>query len=123
MIGDSVEGSLHIDETGFPKQGSSSVGVQRQYCGRLGKVDNCQVGVVLGYAHKNQRILIDGQLYLPEEWAKDKELRNKCKVPKDVHASSVKTDMHRIWLLNFLRPIFAEKARAHRGLISIKSSF
>lgn len=84
MIGDSVEGSLHIDETGFPKQGISSVGVQRQYCGRLGKVDNCQVGVVLGYAHKNQRILIDGQLYLPEEWAKNKELRNKCKVPKDV---------------------------------------
>ncbi|MDD2835531.1 MAG: transposase [Methanothrix sp.] len=67
MIGDSVEGSLHIDETEFPKQGISSVGVQRQYCGRLGKVDNCQVGVVLGYAHKNQRILIDGQLYLPEE--------------------------------------------------------
>ncbi len=77
MIGDSIEGSLHIDETGFPKQGDHSVGVQRQYCGRLGKVENCQVGVVLGYAHKNQRILIGGQLYLPKEWAKSKELRNK----------------------------------------------
>jgi SRSO17 transposase len=84
LIGDSVEGSLHIDETGFPKQGSHSVGVQRQYCGRLGKVENCQVGVVLGYSHKNQRILIDGQLYLPEEWAKSKELRNECEVPEDV---------------------------------------
>ena len=84
MIGDPVEGSLHIDETGFPKQGDCSVGVQKQYCGRLGKVENCQVGVVLGYAHKNQRILIDGQLYLPEEWAKSNELRNKCEVPKDV---------------------------------------
>ena len=84
MIGDSIDGSLHIDETGFPKQGSHSVGVQRQYCGRLGKVENCQVGVVLGYSNKNQRILIDGQLYLPEEWAKNKELRNRCKVPEDV---------------------------------------
>lgn len=84
LIGDLVEGSLHIDETGFPKQGNCSVGVQRQYCGRLGKVENCQVGVVLGYARRDQRILIDGQLYLPEEWAKNKELRDKCKVPKDV---------------------------------------
>jgi SRSO17 transposase len=84
LIGDSVEGSLHIDETGFPKQGNHSVGVQRQYCGRLGKVENCQVGVVLGYSNKNQRILIDGQLYLPEEWAKSNELRSECEVPKDV---------------------------------------
>ncbi len=84
MIGDSFEGSHHIDETGFPKQGTHSVGVQRQYCGRLGKVENCQVGVVLGYSYKNQRILIDGQLYLPEEWSKSKELRNKCEVPKEV---------------------------------------
>jgi SRSO17 transposase len=84
MIGDREEGSLHIDETGFPKQGSASVGVQRQYCGRLGKVDNCQVGVVLGYANKSQRILIDGQLYLPKEWAENSDLRNKCKIPEEV---------------------------------------
>jgi SRSO17 transposase len=84
LIGDSDEGSIHIDETGFPKQGNHSVGVQRQYCGRLGKVENCQVGVVLGYAHRDQRILIDGQLYLPEEWARSRQLRNECKVPKDV---------------------------------------
>lgn len=84
LIGDPIDGAVHIDETGFPKQGSHSVGVQRQYCGRLGKVENCQVGVVLGYSNKNQRILIDGQLYLPEEWAKSKELRNRCKVPENV---------------------------------------
>jgi SRSO17 transposase len=84
LIGNTFEGSLHIDETGFPKQGNHSVGVQRQYCGRLGKVENCQVGVVLGYSHKNQRILIDGQLYLPDEWAKSKELRNECEVPENV---------------------------------------
>lgn len=84
MIGDSVEGSLHIDETGFPKQGNCSVGVQRQYCGRLGKVENCQVGVVLGYVRRDQRILIDGQLYLPEDWTKSNKLRNICKVPKNV---------------------------------------
>jgi len=84
LIGDPVEGSIHIDETGFPKQGNCSVGVQRQYCGRLGKVDNCQVAVVLGYSHGTHRILIDGQLYLPEDWAKSNKQRNKCKVPKDV---------------------------------------
>lgn len=48
-IGDVRHGAIHIDETGFPKQGEDSVGVKRQYCGRLGKVDNCQVAVCLGY--------------------------------------------------------------------------
>jgi SRSO17 transposase len=84
LIGDSAEGSIHIDETGFPKQGKHSVGTQKQYCGRLGKVENCQVGVVLGYANGSKRILMDGRLYLPEKWAKDNKLRNECKVPKDV---------------------------------------
>jgi SRSO17 transposase len=50
----------------------------------LGKVENYQVGVALGYSHKNQRILIHGKLYLPEEWAKNRELRSECKVPKEV---------------------------------------
>lgn len=84
LIGDPVEGSIHIDETGFPKQGNHSVGVQRQYCGRLGKVDNCQVGVFLGYVNGSRRTLIDGQLYLPKDWAHNNNLRAKCKVPKDV---------------------------------------
>ena len=84
LIGDRLEGSIHIDETAFPKQGSHSVGTQKQYCGRLGKVENCQVGVVLGYANCPNRILIDCRLYLPKKWAKDNKLRNECKVPKDI---------------------------------------
>jgi SRSO17 transposase len=51
LIGDSVNGSIHVDESGFVKKGTESVGVKRQYCGRLGKVENCQVGVFLGYAN------------------------------------------------------------------------
>ncbi|TFH49178.1 MAG: hypothetical protein E4G89_05215 [Methanothrix sp.] len=82
MIGNPVEGPLYIDETGFPKQGSHSVSVQRQYSGQLSKVENCQVGVVLGHFHKNQRISIDGQLYLPREWAKAKSCGTNAKFRK-----------------------------------------
>ena len=83
-IGDAQRGSLHIDESSFPKQGNDSVGVSRQYCGRLGKVDNCQVGVFLGYTSNSYRMLLDKRLYLPEEWIKDKERRKKCGVPENV---------------------------------------
>jgi len=84
LIGDEINGSIHIDETCFPKQGRDSVGVKRQYCGRLGKVDNCQVGVFLGYTNGNYRTLIDERLYLPEDWAEDQKRREKCGVPEDV---------------------------------------
>ncbi len=83
-IGDAKHGSLHIDESGFPKQGKNSVGVARQYCGSLGKADNCQVGVFLGYAKDSHRILLDRHLYLPKEWIEDKERRRKCGVPDEV---------------------------------------
>ena len=63
-IGDAEHGSMHIDESGIPKQGTESVGVSPQYCGRLGKVANCQMGVFLGYAHNSYRILMDKRLYL-----------------------------------------------------------
>jgi SRSO17 transposase len=53
LIGDSNDGALILDESGVPKQGNLSVGVSRQYCGRLGKVDNCQVGVILAYANSS----------------------------------------------------------------------
>ena len=59
LIGSAEHGSLHIDESGIPKQGNHSVGVTQQYCGRLGKVDNCQMGVFLGYANGSSRILVD----------------------------------------------------------------
>jgi SRSO17 transposase len=80
-IGDAKHGSIHIDESGLPKQGNDSVGVSRQYCGRLGKVANCQMGVFLGYTANNYRMLLDKRLYLPEKWVSDKERREKCGVP------------------------------------------
>jgi len=83
-IGDRKNGALHVDESGFPKQGNDSVGVQSQYCGRLGKVANCQVGVFLGYSKGQYRTLIDERLYLPEEWVEDNVRREKCGVPGDV---------------------------------------
>jgi len=83
-IGDSEHGSIHIDESGLPKQGDDSVGVSRQYCGRLGKVDNCQMGVFLGYTANSHRILLDRRLYLPEKWVSDKKRREKCGVPESV---------------------------------------
>ena len=55
LIGDPKHGSIHLDESGFPKKGNDSAGVKRQYCGRLGKVENCQVGVFLGYSNCNKR--------------------------------------------------------------------
>lgn len=84
LIGDKVNGAIHIDGSGFPKEGKDSVGVKRQYCGRLGKVENCQVGVFLGYTKGPYRTLIDEALYLPEDWIEDQERREKCGVPEDV---------------------------------------
>ena len=82
-IGDATHGAIHIDESGFEKCGNMSVGVARQYCGRLGKVENCQMGVFLGYTQATHRILLDRRLYLPEPWISDKARRKKCGVPKD----------------------------------------
>ena len=84
LIGDKNNGSLHIDESAFKKSGKDSVGVKRQYCGRLGKIDNCQVGVFLAYAKETHRTLIDERLYLPENWSNDPIRREKCGVPEDI---------------------------------------
>src|SRR5215475_2840245 len=62
------EGVLMFDETGFVKKGQNSVGVARQYCGTLGKVENCQVGVFAGYASRKGYALVDKRLFLPETW-------------------------------------------------------
>lgn len=78
------DGVLIFDPSGFPKQGKASVGVARQWCGRLGKVDNCQVGVYLAYASRKEHALVDVRLYLNQEWAKDKGRRKKCGVPKEI---------------------------------------
>ena len=72
-----------IDDTGFPKQGRHSVGVTRQYCGQLGKQDNCQVAVSLSLANRHASLPIAYRLYLPDEWATDRERRRKVGVPRD----------------------------------------
>jgi SRSO17 transposase len=75
---------LVFDPSAFPKHGTKSVGVQRQWCGRLGKVDNCQVGVYLGYVSRSGHALVDFRLYLPREWTKDRKRMNEAGVPRGV---------------------------------------
>jgi SRSO17 transposase len=73
-----------IDDTGFPKQGRHSVGVARQYCGQLGKEDNCQVAVTLSLANGHASLPVAYRLYLPQEWAGDRERLRKVGVPEDI---------------------------------------
>ena len=73
-----------IDDTGFPKKGRHSVGVTRQYCGQLGKQDNCQVAVSLSLANHDASLPVAYRLYLPEDWAADLERRHKAKVPQTI---------------------------------------
>ncbi|MFI4972532.1 MAG: IS701 family transposase [Hyphomicrobiales bacterium] len=73
-----------IDDTGFPKKGRHSVGVARQYCGQLGKQDNCQAAVSLSLANRHASLPVSYRLYLPEEWAGDAARRRKAGVPKEV---------------------------------------
>jgi SRSO17 transposase len=77
------DGVLVLDETGFVKKGSKSVGVQRQYSGTAGRIENCQIGVFLGYASRHGPALIDRALYLPEVWANDPARRRAVGVPAD----------------------------------------
>ena len=77
-----------VDDTGFSKKGVHSVGVARQYCGRLGKTDNCQVAVTLSIANHAASLPIAYRLYLPEEWAKDAARRRKARVPQSVEFQS-----------------------------------
>lgn len=78
------DGVIVFDPSAFPKKGANSVGVQRQWCGRLGKVDNCQVAVYMAYVSRIDHALVNYRLYLPEEWAKDRARRKAAGVPKEV---------------------------------------
>src|SRR5918997_3186538 len=78
------DGVIVFDPSGFAKKGHASVGVQRQWLGRLGKVDNGQVGVFMAYASYQEHALVDVRLYLPKAWAKDRVRRKRCGVPKAV---------------------------------------
>src|SRR5215204_5575652 len=73
-----------IDDTGFPKKGRHSVGVARQYCGQMGKQDNCQVTVTLSVANEHASLPVAYRLYLPESWAKDPERRSRVGVPEAI---------------------------------------
>ena len=73
-----------IDDTGFPKKGQHSVGVARQYCGQLGKRENCQVAVSLSLANHQASLPVGWRLYLPKEWAADHERRRKAGVPDGI---------------------------------------
>lgn len=79
-----ADGVFVLDETGFPKKGTKSVGVARQYCGTLGKVGNCQLGVFLAYVAERGHALIDARLYLPREWTDDPLRCRAAGVPDDV---------------------------------------
>ncbi len=83
VLGD-PDAALNVDETGFPKKGTKSVGVKRQYAGCLGRTDNCQIGVCVNYQTSAGHTLIDRRLFLPEEWAADPARRAEAGVPNSV---------------------------------------
>jgi SRSO17 transposase len=105
------DGILMFDETGFVKKGQDSVGVARQYCGTLGKVENCQVGVFAGYASRQGYALVDKRLFLPEAWFTDgyAARRVRCQIPTEVTFQS-KPQLAAAML----------QAIAHEGLLPFK---
>jgi SRSO17 transposase len=78
------QGVLVVDETGFLKKGTKSAGVQRQYSGTAGRIENCQIGVFLAFAGCKGHALLDRELYLPREWAADAGRREAARIPEDV---------------------------------------
>src|ERR671922_1994825 len=78
------DGIIAFDPSSFPKRGTHSVGVKRQWCSHRGKVDNCQVGVFMGYISRHDHALLDFRLSLPGEWTRDEQRRRACHVPPDV---------------------------------------
>jgi SRSO17 transposase len=78
------DGVIAFDPSSFPKRGTHAVGVKRQWCSHRGKVDNCQVGVFMGYVSRYDHALLDFRLSLPKEWARDEQRRRACHVPEAV---------------------------------------
>jgi len=78
------DGIIAFDPSSFPKRGTHSVGVKRQWCSHRGKVDNCQVGVFMGYVSRHDHALLDFRLSLPQDWARDAQQRQACHVPPEV---------------------------------------
>ena len=90
LVGEVVErlgepdGIIAFDPSSFPKRGTHSVGVKRQWCSHRGKVDNCQVGVFMGYVSRHDHALLDFRFSLPEDWTRDLQRRRACHVPEDM---------------------------------------
>jgi SRSO17 transposase len=79
-----AEGVIVFDPSAFPKKGTESVGVARQWCGRLGKVENCQGGIFMGYVSRLEHTIVNARLFLPEEWAKDRLRCAAAGVPRSI---------------------------------------
>jgi SRSO17 transposase len=92
------DGMLVIDETGFLKKGKKSVGVQRQYSGTAGRIENCQIGVFLTYARQGDHTLVDRELYLPKSWTQDLERSRAAHVPEEtVFATKPELAARMLW--------------------------
>lgn len=81
LLGGQEDSCLLVDESGFPKKGTKSVGVKRQWCGEVGKVENCQVGVFMSLCRGNHAVPINYRLFLPQEWTDDQARCDKAKIP------------------------------------------
>jgi len=92
-LGGREDSALYVDETSFVKKGKASVGVQRQYCGRLGKLENCQVGVFLAQGRGERVAAVDFRLFLPEAWAQDAKRCARAKVPEADRRHRTKTEL------------------------------
>lgn len=92
-LGGTPDSCLLIDESGFPKKGSKSVGVARQWCGRLGKVDNCQVAVFASLSQGSHSTLIDTRLYLPREWTQSPSRCRAAGIPEAEAVTKSKADL------------------------------
>ena len=113
------EGVLIVDDSGFPKQGQASVGVKRQWCGVLGKVANCQVGVFVGYASSRGYTLVNQRLYVPEVWFTKAytERRQRCGVPEEL---TFQTKPEMAWQL--LKPIITQQ-RIRFGWVAMDAGY
>lgn len=109
LLGGLPQSHLIIDESGFTKKGGHSAGVARQYNGRLGKVDNCQVGVFAALAAGQRVTLLEGRLYLPESWCEDPARCRKAKVPENARIFKSKARM----ALELVRAARARGVRYH----------
>jgi SRSO17 transposase len=93
MLGGHRDTGLYLDESSFVKKGDASVGVQRQYCGRLGKIENCQVGVFACLGRADRALLVDFRLFLPEAWLEDERRCTKAKVPPEERRHRTKAQL------------------------------